>query len=73
MHLQECFAHLGYGVGSLPENECAAKETMAIPVYPELSEEQARHVVDSIRDFLLTHNAARGVHPTELAEPRHRA
>src|SRR5260370_1789498 len=51
MHLQECFQYLGYRAGSLPESEVAAKETLALPVYPELSEEQADYVVNCIRDF----------------------
>lgn len=51
MHLQECFSYLGYGVGAFPESERAANETMALPIYPELSEDQIRYVVDCIRDF----------------------
>jgi dTDP-4-amino-4,6-dideoxygalactose transaminase len=51
MHLQECFAFLGCGTGAFPESESAAKETLALPVYPELSEEQARYVVQCCRDF----------------------
>lgn len=51
LHLQECFSYLGYKAGDLPESEGAAKETLAIPVHPELSEEQARYVVGCIREF----------------------
>jgi dTDP-4-amino-4,6-dideoxygalactose transaminase len=51
LHLQECFAYLGHKAGDLPESERAAKETLAIPVYPELSDDQARYVVDSIKKF----------------------
>jgi dTDP-4-amino-4,6-dideoxygalactose transaminase len=51
MHLQECFAYLGFRAGAFPESERAAKETLAIPVYPELSESQARYVTDSICEF----------------------
>jgi len=50
MHLQECFAYLGHCVGSFPESERAANQTLAIPVHPELSESQAEYVVDCIRD-----------------------
>jgi dTDP-4-amino-4,6-dideoxygalactose transaminase len=55
MHLQECFAFLGYKTGSYPESERAAKETLALPVYPELSEAQLRYVVQCIREFYAGH------------------
>lgn len=51
MHLQECFADLGQGEGSFPQSERAAKETLALPVYPELDEAQARYVVQCVREF----------------------
>lgn len=51
MHLQECFAYLGCSEGEFPESEKAAQETLALPVYPELSDEQARYVVKCIADF----------------------
>jgi len=51
MHMQECFAYLGHRAGEFPESERAAKETLAIPVYPEISEAQISYVVECIVDF----------------------
>jgi len=51
LHIQECFADLGYKTGDLPHSEGAAKETMALPIYPELTIEQRRYVVDTISEF----------------------
>ncbi|MDP8256049.1 MAG: DegT/DnrJ/EryC1/StrS family aminotransferase [Candidatus Alcyoniella australis] len=51
LHLQRCFAFLGHSVGSLPNSELAAEQTLALPVYPELSDEQAAQVVEAMVDF----------------------
>ena len=52
MHLQECFAYLGQGAGTCPEAEKAADEVMALPVYPELTDEMQDCVVETVLDFL---------------------
>ncbi len=57
MHIQECFAYLGHKAGDFPKSESAANETLALPIYPELSEAQLRYVVDCVRDFFRTRNA----------------
>jgi len=51
LHLQRCFAPLAYREGDMPESEAAAQEVLALPIYPELTEEQIRYVASSVRDF----------------------
>jgi dTDP-4-amino-4,6-dideoxygalactose transaminase len=51
LHEQECFRHLGYSPGDLPISHAASKEVLALPVYPELSEEQRSCVVNAIAAF----------------------
>jgi dTDP-4-amino-4,6-dideoxygalactose transaminase len=51
MHLQECFGNLGYKKGDFPQAEKAAEEVLAIPVYPELTDEMKAHVFEVILSF----------------------
>ena len=52
LHLQRCFKHLGYKKGDFPVSEKAAKCTLAIPVYPDLTKAQMDYIIFSIRQFL---------------------
>jgi dTDP-4-amino-4,6-dideoxygalactose transaminase len=61
MHLQECFAYLGHREGAFPESERAAKETLALPVYPELTDAQARYVVEGVCEFFSETVSAVGI------------
>ncbi len=51
LHLQECYSYLGHKKGDYPESELAAKETLALPIYPELTPQMQEYVVEKIGEF----------------------
>jgi len=51
LHLQPCFAYLGYQAGDLPESEKASGEVLSLPVYPELTHSQLDEVIGAVRGF----------------------
>ncbi len=53
LHLQECFASLGYRAGDLPVSEAASQQVLSIPIYPELTMEHKEYVVTAIKEFYL--------------------
>jgi dTDP-4-amino-4,6-dideoxygalactose transaminase len=56
-HLQACFASLGYRPGAFPHAEAAGAETLALPIYGELTADQQQYVAQSIAEFLRAHAA----------------
>ena len=51
MHLQPCYAALGYRPGSLPVAEATSANCVSLPIFPELTDEQADHVIRSVNSF----------------------
>jgi len=54
LHEQDCFGSLGYSTGDFPESERAARESLSLPVYPELREDEQQYVIDKVREFYAT-------------------
>jgi dTDP-4-amino-4,6-dideoxygalactose transaminase len=51
LHLQKCYADLGYRAGDFPVTEAAARECLSLPIYPELTDAQVEHVAREVRAF----------------------
>lgn len=57
LHMQQCFAYLNYKQGEFPEAERAARETVALPCFPELTEQQQRYVAEVLSKFVVAGKA----------------
>jgi dTDP-4-amino-4,6-dideoxygalactose transaminase len=53
LHLQEVYRHLGHKFGDFPHSELAQEQVVSLPMYPELSQEQIKLVVEGIKEFFL--------------------
>jgi dTDP-4-amino-4,6-dideoxygalactose transaminase len=53
LHIQECFRHFGFEENDFPVSMAAAKDSLALPIFPELTENQIRYVVDKIGEFFV--------------------
>lgn len=51
LHMQKCFSYLGYMEGDLPQSECASREVVALPMYPELTADEQHYIVETIAEY----------------------
>jgi dTDP-4-amino-4,6-dideoxygalactose transaminase len=51
LHLQKCYAQLGYKEGNFPVAEKTARDCLSLPIYPEMTEEQIQRVVEVVQEF----------------------
>lgn len=54
LHVQECYKFLGYNPGSLPESSKAARSTLVLPVFPEMSDDEKEYIIKTVREFYQT-------------------
>jgi len=68
LHLQACFEYLGYVRGDFPHSEAAAAHTLALPIYPELSQQQKEAVVAAVAEFYAASGRSSGQTPRARPE-----
>jgi dTDP-4-amino-4,6-dideoxygalactose transaminase len=73
LHEQECFRNLGYSAESLPETYKACREVLALPIFPELTENEQRNVVRGIKMYFEKETSIRRIFPSATSEEQHEA